>query len=254
MTGRWGVYKRKDLTGQVFKTLKILGFAGKDKYNMNLWNCFCLQCGKKYVKSTNSLMRGKGCMSCTRKKHGGSYTALYHIWQGMKQRCKDKNDIHYKDYGGRGISFFEDWNDFIVFEKWALENGYKTGLEIDRIDVNGNYTPENCRWVNDRKQANNRRNNRYIEIDGEKKTLVEWARLYNINRGTFDFRLKRGWNTKDALTIKVDKRVGQPEKITINDIAKTLYDWCEVFQVSKTSVRKRMKRGASLLEALGVKV
>jgi hypothetical protein len=119
----------------------------------------------------------------------------------MQDRCCRKTDLQYKYYGGRGIKICDEWlKDFMSFYEWAMSHGYSKELSIDRIDVNGNYEPDNCRWVNQLQQANNKRNNVTIEIDGVKKTLPEWARHFGINKETAYSRLKRGWNPKDALT------------------------------------------------------
>jgi hypothetical protein len=242
--------KRKDLTGQVFGSIEVLSFSHKVKKH-NYWNVFCIACGKTYKKRTQGLKQG--CSSCSKKKHGECYTKLYKHWAIMKNRCKQTND---KYYGGRGICIFEEWNNFLTFKKWALNNGYKDGLEIDRKDFNGDYSPENCRWVNKRTQANNKRNNRYFVIEGVTHTMAEWARIYGKNYRTVHTRILRGWNIIDALKIKSDKTRGQKQirKYMINGIEKSFYDWCEVFQISTSTVKKRMKRGASLLEALGVDV
>jgi hypothetical protein len=243
---------RKDLTGQVFGTIKVLGFAGKDKHREYHWKCVCTKCGRIFEKRTSSMKRG--CPSCVKIIHNGAGTRLYDIWRLMKRRCLNKCYYDCKDYGGRGIRICSDWNNFEIFREWALQNGYKVGLEIDRIDVNGNYCPENCRWVNDREQANNRRNNLFFEMDGIIYTLTEWARVYEINEGTVARRLKLGWKIEDALKIKVDKRKGQKQikKYSINGITRSLYDWCEIFRISRRTVKKRLKLGNSLAEALGV--
>lgn len=104
------------------------------------------------------------------------------ILSGMKSRCYNKDVIAYKYYGAKGINVCDDWlNDFEIFYFWALENGYQDGLTIDRIDVNGNYEPSNCRWVTKKEQANNKTSNIYIDCYGEKLTAAQAAKKYNIN-------------------------------------------------------------------------
>lgn len=112
----------------------------------------------------------------------------------MKKRCYLSSNHNFINYGGRGICMCDEWKDsFSTFYSWAIENGYKEGLSIDRIDVDGNYCPENCRWANSKTQANNRTSNKYLEINGETHTLAEWAERFGVSRSTMSSRLKNGY-------------------------------------------------------------
>lgn len=135
-------------------------------------------------------------------KHGFYGTRLYEIWRAMKKRCHLKTHIHYKNYGGRGIVVCDEWkNDSKTFFEWALSNGYRDDLTIDRIDNNGNYEPSNCRWVSVKTQCRNTRKNHLITYNGETRCLIEWSELTGIKHTTIDERLKRGWTVEQALTI-----------------------------------------------------
>ena len=116
----------------------------------------------------------------------------YSSYVSMMQRCYNPKAANYDIYGGRGISVCEEWHDVLAFEKWAISNGYKKGLSIDRIDVNGNYEPSSCRWATAKEQANNRRDTVYVTIDGITKTLSGWAEFSGINRATINSRYIRG--------------------------------------------------------------
>lgn len=137
-------------------------------------------------------------------KHGMSSHRLYSIWDSMKSRCYRKTTAPYAKYGGRGITVCDEWkNSFQAFYDWAMENGYRDDLSIDRIDVNGSYCPENCRWVTMREQENNRRNNKLITYNGETHTQAEWCELLSIPPHVMTNRLKRGWSIERAFTTKV---------------------------------------------------
>lgn len=175
-----------------------------------LWLCKC-DCGNTHIARGHTLRRGEtkscGCkrnelLGRSRRKHGMTNTRIYSIWAGMKNRCFNPLEPAFKNYGNRGITVCDDWkNSFEVFCEWAMENGYSDNLSIDRIDNNGNYCPENCRWVTPEKQANNRRSNHYIEFNGETHTIQEWSRITGIRHGTIERRINKiGCSIEDALT------------------------------------------------------
>lgn len=141
----------------------------------------------------------KSC-GCLVNKHGESYTKLYDVFSAMKQRCYNKNNKSYVNYGKRGIAVCDEWlHDNSLFFEWAMNNGYKEGLQIDRIDVNGNYEPSNCRWVDNKVNCNNRRNNVLLTYQGKTRTMKQWAEELGVNYGTIKARHKRGWSDKDCL-------------------------------------------------------
>lgn len=138
----------------------------------------------------------------TRFIHGDTNERIYIIWKNMKARCLNKNHDDYPLYGGRGISICDEWKDnYINFKTWAINNHYSDNLSLDRIDVNGNYCPENCRWITQKGQCNNTRQNVILEYQGELHTMKEWSEILGINYGTLYSRIRRGWNTERALTV-----------------------------------------------------
>lgn len=135
----------------------------------------------------------------------GCKSRLYRAWRHMKGRCYDPHDIGYAYYGGRGIKVCKEWdNDYLSFKKWALSNGYKDFLTLDRIDFNGNYEPYNCRWATRKEQANNRRGLHKVEYHGETKTLTEWSQITGIKITTLFMRLMNyHWSVERALETRV---------------------------------------------------
>lgn len=126
---------------------------------------------------------------------------LQGVWQMMKRRCFYPDYPKYVSYGARGITMCKEWLNFKNFMEWSLTNGYEVGLSIDRIDNDKDYCPQNCRWVDRYVQQNNMRSNRFLEMNGEKHTVSEWARITHINRRNIYYRLNKGWSTERALTI-----------------------------------------------------
>lgn len=135
-------------------------------------------------------------------KHGHSREKLFHIWISILHRCYNPHSTSYKNYGERGIKVCDEWHDYETFKKWALDNGYTQGLSIDRIDVNGNYCPENCKYSTQKEQANNKRNNHLIEIDGVTKTISQWADFSNLPYYLVYQRVRLGKTGKDIIKPK----------------------------------------------------
>ena len=185
------------------------------------WLCEC-DCGKEKIiceyNFTSGATQSCGCkkrnqitkMNKGNIKHGQRNTRLYKIWCGMKYRCYNPNSDEYGIYGGRGIVICDEWKeDFQSFYNWAISNGYKYDLTIDRIDVNGNYEPSNCRWVTMKTQENNKRNNRIIEYKNKKQTISQWADEIGIRKEIIYYRLNHGWSIEKTLTQPVKKHKKQ---------------------------------------------
>lgn len=132
---------------------------------------------------------------------------LYGIWLSMKDRCENPKATPYKYYGAKGVKVCDEWSEYENFKSWSLENGYKQGLSIDRIDVNGNYCPDNCRWVTRKEQMNNTTRNRIICFNGKTQTLMQWSEETGIKYATLYNRLGwMGWSVEKALTTPPQKR------------------------------------------------
>lgn len=199
-----------DLTNQKFGKLLVLEKAITQNEKV-MWKCLC-DCGNivfvKGVNLKNNRTKSCGCIKMEvllkrNTKHNQRHTKLYEVWKTMKQRCYNPNNKGYKNYGGRGISICDEWkNDFMSFYNWSIENNYKEGLSIDRINVNGNYEPSNCRWTTRVVQQNNTRVNKYFTINNETKSLADWCRIYNVNYRTTYARVEKGLSIIDALTMK----------------------------------------------------
>lgn len=191
----------KDIVGQTFGYLTVLKFVPQPDKKESYWFCVC-ECGNSVMVRKSNLISGStiscGCygrenLKKVRVKHGGSETRLYSIWEKMKERCYGKRSKNYYNYGGRGINVCEEWkNNFDEFRKWATINGYKDDLTLDRIDVNGNYEPSNCRWATIKEQNRNKRNSIMVEYKGEKVHLKEAAELTGISYSTLSGRYYKG--------------------------------------------------------------
>ena len=136
-----------------------------------------------------------------------SYSNLYRVFNAMIERCSKSSAKNYHNYGGRGIKVCNEWiGNYQAFCDWALANGYKKGLQIDRIDNNGNYEPSNCRWVTQKQNCNNTRFNRLLTCNGETHTMSEWSEITGISQTTLSYRIHcLGWNDEQVLTTPINK-------------------------------------------------
>ena len=197
--------KQRNLIGKKFGKLlaiEMLGNNGGGHYKTKV-RC---DCGNEFVTRDTELIHNRRTQckicGCNFTKHRKTNTRLFNIWQSMKQRCSNKNNQDYYNYGARGIKVCDEWkNDFMIFYNWAIDNGYQDNLTIDRIDYNGNYEPSNCRWATNLQQANNKKNNVYIVYKNKKYTIAELARKYNLEYETFRYRIHHGWDIEKAIKI-----------------------------------------------------
>jgi hypothetical protein len=206
----------KDISGQSFGRLTVLSFSHFDRRAH--WTCRC-DCGEIVVKQRVGVQGGpKSCGCLQREKaralggasgsHGLTGTALWNVHRGMKERCYNPNSKSFQHYGRRGIGICPEWRDDLArFAEWALSNGYEAGLEIDRRDNDGDYSPENCRWISHKRNCNNTRGNTLVTIGGVTATLAEWSDRSGIPGKYIGRRIaKLGWTPEDAVWRKIVPR------------------------------------------------
>lgn len=187
-----------EMQGKKFGKLTVLGPSHKDSRGEWRWRCQC-ECGNISVVAGYKLRSGHttscGCVqSAWRKRgpthtHGMTNTRLYNTWCNMKARCSNTKNYEYHAYGGKGVRVCPDWSKFEAFYEWAIANGYEDGLTIDRIDVNGDYSPDNCRWATQAVQSLNRTDNHLVTAFGKTQTIKEWADEYGLKYDTLERRL-----------------------------------------------------------------
>lgn len=196
------------MVGQRYGRLVVVAESEKHYCGNAFWDCKC-DCGNICVVRGAYLRSGHtkscGCYKAEKSAermttHGQRKTRLYRIWHGMKTRCYYENQANYKDYGGRGITVCEEWrNSFTAFYEWAMSNGYADGMQLDRMDNNGNYSPKNCKWSTTAEQANNKRNNTPIEIGGKTMNITQWAKASGVSQPTISARYKKGLRGADLI-------------------------------------------------------
>lgn len=213
--------KADALIGKRFEELTVLGISHYKNYAAYM-RCKC-SCGNETIVYYPNLLRGltKSC-GCRKQRFSKDslqphYTDLWNIWYAMKRRCYCEQEREFPHYGGRGITVCDEWrNDFQAFYGWAMDNGYagkrknnNKFLSIDRINVNGNYEPSNCRWATMREQALNKRNNCYVFLNGQELTVKEAAEALNVGyMKLYNALYKNGFNMAKALeSVKKEYRV-----------------------------------------------
>ena len=215
--------KIRNLEGMKFGRLTAIklvpGSSGKGKHAR--WICKC-DCGNVHEADSHCLIGGnvKSCGCITKDRlttHGETGTRLYNVWCGMRRRCTTPSDTNYRFYGARGIKVCKEWQSYEVFKEWAVESGYKDAergkFTLDRIDPNGNYEPSNCRWIDMKSQANNRRNSVILTYNGEAYTLRQWSEKLGICYGTLQWRYREGWSVEEILSpLKREKGQGNGTK------------------------------------------
>lgn len=255
-----------DLTGRKFCRLTPLKLSKeKEDKHHTFWKCKC-DCGNTVVVRKDSLESGHakscGCLQQERfmekheKTRGMCDTKIYKCWSSIKQRCLNPKCAEYFNYGGRGITVCDEWkNSFYEFLEWSMNNGYSDDLTIDRIDVNGNYEPANCRWADRDTQNYNKRETRKVLICGEWKNLLEISKEYEIPLVTLRSRYRSYINGKFSLEefLSKEKILKMPNNsifITIDDITDTLSGWERRTGISRKTILNRYQKGARTKEEL----
>jgi len=205
--------QRLEIIGKKFGRLTVRAFHTMTNHNSR-WKCKC-ECGKEVVVNGGWLTSGntKSCGCLLRdipnhKTHGMSTAREYYSWSTMIQRCTNPNHTYYKNYGGRGISICSRWRN--SFETFLKDMGIRpAGTSLDRKNNKGDYAPENCMWSDRIKQGANKRNNRFLIVDGVKRTVSQWSRITGIRKNTIRMRVvERGWSDKEAVMTNVGNPKG----------------------------------------------
>lgn len=250
----------KDLTGQRFGKLTVISRAETKKDRKARWLCRC-DCGNETIVIGRSLRVGMtqscGCKSIERcaamgkanATHGLSRTRLYRIWNGMVRRCHNPKAQHYEYYGGRGITVCPEWRDsFETFREWALANGYREDLSIDRENNDGPYSPDNCRWATDLEQANNMSSNTIITYNGKAQNLKQWASELGISYTALICRFDRGWSIDKAFSTPTTP---QERLVTYNGETHSVTEWAHILGIKPSTLSTRINSyGWSVEKAL----
>ena len=223
-------FSQINLLGEVIRDVSIDEYIGIDRYRYCVYDCHCIKCNRELILSTHMLSDPKthlcycdipgnnlvGNLGKYAKKkydfdiHDPEIKPLFAKWVAMRQRCNNPNSNAYSHYGGRGIKVCPEWDNtedgFLNFYNWAINSGWDLNkdLSIDRIDVDKGYSPDNCRWADDKLQCSNQTKNRYIQYNQWVFPLSIWAELAGIDYYRFYMRLKNGWTFEKAMFTKTN--------------------------------------------------
>lgn len=255
--------KQKNLIGKRFGKLTVIAKGepiNQHGTNLSTWICQC-DCGVIKTIRQHNLLAG-GSKSCGCGQMGGKYhihnlhnsskTRLYGIWQGIKQRCFNPKNKNYHNYGGRGITICEQWKDnFVCFQQWALSSGYEDNLTIDRIEVNGNYEPNNCRWLTRGEQQNNKRDTHRFNINGEILTIRDVSERYNIDLELIRHRISAGYTIEEILA---NETKNKPSIVTYKGETHHIKEWSKIIGISESTIYSRIYRGLPVEKVLAPKL
>jgi hypothetical protein len=254
--------KRIDVKpGEKHNMLTFVRYAGYKKNGTEIWECKC-DCGNTAFIRKTAVVSGRakscGCLNhkpAHNRTHNMVGTRIYRIYRNMRNRCLLPCAVGYKNYGGRGITVCDEWlgdGGFERFYEWSMKNGYNDDLTLDRVNVDGNYEPNNCRWTTIIVQNNNRRTNRNITFNGETHTLAEWGRITGIDEYTIGQRLNDfGWSIEKSLTTP-SRREGI--LLTYNNETHNITDWSKIVGIKAPTIYRRIKQGWEVERALTQKV
>ena len=236
------------------KLIKLSNFTEKEHHGA-IYRC---ECGYEFkVTSKNGLPRflENPCESCCHKIASAEEDAIKHIWGSMMARCNNPNTIAYKYYGGRGITVCSKWKKLRAFKEWAMRNGYQLGLSIERIDVNGNYCPDNCKWIPLEDQAKNTRRsykNKFLTYNGTTLNYIEWSELTGIPVEFFAAKVaaKRKTSLEQINPFELEIKHPKGKLVTIDGETNNLTFWLSKYGISRESYRNRIKKGMTPVEAI----
>lgn len=230
-----------DIIGKKFGKLTVLKFLGFIK-TKSIYECLC-DCGNIKIVKRNSLVsehtKSCGCLEKGRKTHGKRHTNLYNRWLNMKDRCNNENNSHFKYYGGKNIKLCEKWeNNFMAFHDWAINNGYKKHLSIERKNNDLGYSEENCEWIPKEMQSKNKTNNIIIDFNGERMLLIDFAIKHNMVPSSVYGRYAKGKRGEELI-----KKSKVMIKNNINGELLTFKTISKKYGIPEPTLRDRYRNG-----------